>query len=225
MRGKPLNNYDDSDIMLNILKFNDVAEVPSKFSACADLVQKIISTNGKVVIWAIFIKTIEMLQAYLKSRNIESRALYGATPVATDGMSAEDEGYEETREGIIKQFHDTNSPFNVIIANPFAVAESISLHKVCHNAIYLERSFNCAHFMQSKDRIHRYGLKPDIETNYYYILSRDSVDEVINSRLIEKEERMTRLIESMPIPLFDNLGDNGDADIKAIIEAYAKRKS
>lgn len=223
--GKPLNNYDDSDIMLNILKFNDVAEVPSKFSACADLVQKIISTNGKVVIWAIFIKTIEMLQAYLKSRNIESRALYGATPVATDGMSAEDEGYEETREGIIKQFHDTNSPFNVIIANPFAVAESISLHKVCHNAIYLERSFNCAHFMQSKDRIHRYGLKPDIETNYYYILSRDSVDEVINSRLIEKEERMTRLIESMPIPLFDNLGDNGDADIKAIIEAYAKRKS
>lgn len=36
---------------------------------------------------------------------------------------------------------------------------------------------------------------------------------------------MTQLIESMPIPLFDNLGDGGDADIKAIIEAYAKRKS
>ena len=79
--------------------------------------------------------------------------------------------------------------------------------------------------IQSKDRIHRYGLKPGTETNYYYILSRNSIDEVINDRLILKEERMTQLIESMPIPLFDNLGDGGDADIKAIIEAYAKRKS
>lgn len=166
-----------------------------------------------------------MMQSYLASRHIESKALYGATPVATDGMSIEDEGYEETREGIIKTFHREDSPFKVIIANPFAVAESISLHKVCHNAIYLERSFNCAHFMQSKDRIHRYGLKPGTETNYYYILSRNSIDEVINNRLILKEERMTQLIESMPIPLFDNLGDGGDADIKAIIEAYAKRKS
>lgn len=223
--GKPLDNYDDSDIMRNVLKFNDVTDVPSKFKVCADLVEKIISSGGKVVIWAIFIKSIEMLQSYLASRHIESKALYGATPVATDGMSIEDEGYEETREGIIKTFHREDSPFKVIIANPFAVAESISLHKVCHNAIYLERSFNCAHFMQSKDRIHRYGLKPGTETYYYYILSRNSIDEVINNRLILKEERMTQLIESMPIPLFDNLGDGGDADIKAIIEAYAKRKS
>ena len=79
--------------------------------------------------------------------------------------------------------------------------------------------------MQSKDRIHRYGLKPGTETYYYYILSRNSIDEVINNRLILKEERMTQLIESMPIPLFDTLGDGGEADIKALIEAYAKRKS
>jgi hypothetical protein len=59
---------------------------------------------------------------------------------------------------------------NVIIANPFAVAESILLHKACHNAIYLECSFNAAHFMQSNDRIHRYGLGEDVLTNYYYLL-------------------------------------------------------
>ena len=28
--GKPLDNYDDSDIMRNVLKFNDVTDVPSK---------------------------------------------------------------------------------------------------------------------------------------------------------------------------------------------------
>ena len=36
---------------------------------------------------------------------------------------------------------------------------------------------------------------------------------------------MVQLIESSPIPLFDNIGDNGDEDIKAIMEDYAKRKA
>ena len=43
----------------------------------------------------------------------------------------------------------------------------------------MERSFNAAHFIQSKDRIHRYGLEPETETNYYYLLSEESIDEVI----------------------------------------------
>ncbi len=118
-----------------------------------------------------------------------------------------------------------NSNFKVIIANPFAVAESISLHKACHNAIYLERSFNCAHFVQSKDRIHRYGLSSDAVTNYYYLLSQDTLDSVINDRLHDKESRMIAIIESAPIPLFSNLGDDGNEDIKAIIRDYVKRKN
>ena len=38
---------------------------------------------------------------------------------------------------------------------PGAPFESISLHKACHHSIYLERTFNAGHFIQSKDRIHR----------------------------------------------------------------------
>ena len=89
----------------------------------------------------------------------------------------------------------------------------------------MERSFNCAHYMQSKDRIHRYGLPSDVITNYYYLLSEDSVDETISDRLYIKEQRMLDIMEKMPIPLFDNVTDDGDEDIKAIIEDYAKRKS
>ncbi len=214
----------DRDIIDEVLKFCR-NEIPAKFIACANKIKEIIQSGGKVVVWAIFIKTIELLEKYLKEEGIESRSLYGATPVATDGMTEEDEGYELTREAIIKQFHKTDCPFKVIIANPFAVAESISLHKACHNAIYLERSFNCAHFIQSKDRIHRYGLAPGTKTSYYYILSTDSVDEVVDERLHEKEARMIHIIESSPIPLFDNLGDDGDEDIKAIIAAYVRRKN
>ena len=88
----------------------------------------------------------------------------------------------------------------------------------------MERSFNAAHFIQSKDRIHRYGLKPGTETNYYYLLSEDSIDSVINDRLIAKETRLREIIESMPIPLFSNVElETGDDDIKALIAEYVSR--
>ena len=162
------------------------------------------------------------MESYFKKNGIDCRTLYGATPVADDTM--EEEEFSKSREGIVKEFHNPNSPYKVIIANPFAVAESISLHKACHNAIYMERSFNAAHFVQSKDRIHRYGLKEGTETNYYYVLAKDSIDETIDLRLSEKERRMIEIMESMPIPLFDNVSDDlGDEDVKALISAYVRR--
>lgn len=215
---------EDSIIMHDIMNYYS-DEIPAKYEKCAEIVKQILQENGKVIIWAIFIRTIELLEKYFKSIDIDCRTLYGSTPIATDGMTPEDINYEITREAIIQQFHNPKSSYKVIIANPFAVAESISLHKVCHNAIYFERSFNCAHFIQSKDRIHRYGLPSDVITNYYYLISNDTIDETINSRLQFKEQRMLSLIETSPIPLFDNVGNEGDADIKAIILDYVKRKN
>ncbi len=88
----------------------------------------------------------------------------------------------------------------------------------------MERSFNAAHFIQSKDRIHRYGLPPETETNYYYLLSEDSIDQTIHERLNAKEARLREIIESMPIPLFENAGlETGDEDIKALITEYVNR--
>lgn len=197
-------------------------ETPVKFVKTAELVENIITNGGKVVIWATFIQNIEGIKTYLNSRGIATRELYGATPVEKDGM--DDEQLSLTREAIVREFNSDNSSFNVIIANPFAVAESISLHKKCHNAIYIERSFNAAHFIQSKDRIHRYGLPPGTNTQYYYLVSENSVDETINDRLALKEERLNTIMETMPIPLFDNvLSAGGRDDIKAILSDYAKR--
>jgi len=215
-------SVEDAMIMGEVLKFYK-SETPAKFDACLDLVRNLLEKGEKVIIWAMFISNIDSLSSFLAKNGIDNRVLYGATPVANEDMDEEER--ELTREGIVKQFHHPDCPFKVIIANAFAVAESISLHKACHNAIYLERSFNCAHFMQSKDRIHRYGLASDVETNYYYLLSEQSVDETINSRLHMKEKRMLEIIESMPIPLFDNTTDEGDEDIKAILSDYVKRKA
>lgn len=214
---------EDAEMIKKVLEYG-ANETPAKFEAALSLIREITEKQGKVVVWACYIKTIELFRDYLQRNGISSRTLFGATPIAFDGMTEDDDGYAETREAIIKEFHKTDSSFKVIIANPFAVAESISLHKACHNAIYLERSFNCAHFIQSKDRIHRYGLPENIETHYYYLVSADTIDGVIDERLAVKEQRLLDIIESMPIPLFDNtLEEAGNEDVKAVLRDYAKR--
>lgn len=197
-------------------------EIPPKFVKAADIAEGIINNGGKVIIWANFINNILDLKDYLSSRGIATRELYGATPVEGSNTDAEKSAF--TREAIVREFNSDNSTFSVILANPFAVAESISLHKKCHNAIYIERSFNAAHFIQSKDRIHRFGLPAGTITRYYYLISENSIDETINKRLTIKENRLNEIMESMPIPLFDNiLEDGGNEDIKAILKDYAQR--
>lgn len=213
----------DTEVLKSIMEYEQF-EIPAKYEATKTLVEQIIAQGGKVVIWATFIYTIHGLKRYLHDYGIESQELYGAIPVEKEGIVDESDEEILTRERIVREFQQPNCPYKVIIANPFAVAESISLHKACHNAIYIERSFNAAHFVQSKDRIHRYGLTSEVETHYYFILSQDTIDETIDIRLNEKELRMNEIMESMPIPLFDNVTDDlGSDDIKALIRDYVRR--
>lgn len=234
---QPLENYfndqglgnelyiDDSDILNKILDYKKLESPPSKFIKVKELIQILLSKKEKVIVWATFIQSVKELQEYLQCNGIESRCLVGETPIERDDI---DTNEIETREKIIKAFHEPTSSFKVIIANPFAVAESISLHKACHNAIYLERTFNAGNFIQSKDRIHRVGLAPGTITHYHYILSKDTIDETIHNRLIEKEKRMLELIESQDIPLISqnmNYDIDLNDDIKAIIRDYVKRSA
>ena len=201
----------DSEFFKKICDYS-LFETPKKFVEILSLISKeIIPNNGKVIIWTIFIQNAKELQAYLNDSRIKSKLLIG-------------EINQQEREQTIKDFNNPkNLEFQVVIANPFSVAESISLHKGCHNAIYLERDYNASNFLQSKDRIHRVGLEENQVTNYYYFVSRDSIDEVINTRLHLKIERMENIIND-DIPLFKRINENDESDIiKDLIRNYAKR--
>jgi superfamily II DNA or RNA helicase len=219
-------DVDDRGIMQLIKSYNPKQEMPPKFIKILELLQQINAkqgADGKVVIWSIFVQNIHDLKEYLNINGIECELLYGAIPVDKIEIDM------PNREEIIGQFHRSDCPYKVIIANPFAVGESISLHKACHNAIYLEKSFNAAMYMQSKDRIHRYGLNNDNIINYYYLISKDSIDQTIHDRVLEKEQRMLDIIENEEIPLLNmNMEDsdeNNEGDIKAIIRDYHARKT
>jgi SNF2 family DNA or RNA helicase len=216
---------DDTEIIKKVVRYPELEGFPKKFLVVKDLIVDLLARNVKVIVWGTFIQNIKELQNYLEMHGIESRLLIGEVPVERDDVPMET---ILTREKIIREFHRPDSPFKVIIANPFAVSESISLHKACHNAIYLERTFNATHFIQSKDRIHRVGLDPNTTTYYHYILSTHSIDETIHHRLAEKEQLMLELIESQEIPLFsENMDYDVDLenDIKAIIRDYVRRAS
>lgn len=202
---------DDSEFIERIRNYPQ-NETPEKFVRIHQLVtSSILPASEKVIIWTIFVQNAEDLQKYLAQKEITSRLLIGKI-----------EQFE--RELTIEKFNNPeNLEFQVVIANPFSVAESISLHKGCHNAIYLERDYNCSNFLQSKDRIHRVGLSKDQETNYYYLISKNSIDEVIDDRLRLKIERMEEVIND-EIPLFNRIDNDDETDIiKDLIINYAKR--
>lgn len=218
----PDNDLCLPDEMLEMIRRFSKTEVPAKFKVARKIVEQSLENDDKIIVWTHFVTTLDTMKNYLENAGIKVKALYGGTP--TGEYCEEDETTLHTREAIIKEFNNPASSLKVIIANPAAVAESISLHHACHTALYLERGFNAAQYLQSRDRIHRYGLGEGIVTTYYKLACRNTIDEVVDERLEMKEERMVRAVESSTIPLFDNVLDGfGVEDIKALIRTYVRK--
>jgi SNF2 family DNA or RNA helicase len=156
-----------------------------------------LSRNGKkVLIWSSFVRNVE----YMTSRLADLGAVF-----IHGGVDAGDEEDSDTREGKIKAFHDDEN-VRVMVANPAAASEGVSLHMVCHHAIYLDRTFNAAHYLQSEDRIHRFGLPDGQETIVEIVECAGSVDETVRTRLGFKIGQMAAALEDSslspdPIPI------------------------
>lgn len=153
----------------------------------------------KVLIWSSFVRNVE----YISERLADLGAVF-----IHGGVDAGDEDDDESREGKIKLFHD-DPTVRVMVANPAAASEGVSLHRVCHHALYLDRTFNAAHYLQSEDRIHRFGLPEDQQTTIEIVECVDTVDETVRERLSMKIGKMAEALEDSslkpdPIPLDPN---------------------
>ena len=194
-------------------------EVPGKLRAVRELAVTNLKNKTKIIIWCSFIGTIKKLEQMLI--DYKPLTIYGEIP-------SNDEVYkDDNREKRINKFKSSRL-HNLLIANPASLAESISLHKVCHHAIYVDRTFNGGHYMQSLERIHRVGMDPNVKTRYTIFQSEDSIDQKIDSRLEEKKARMERFLYDdsfQPLNLemeYDNpIGTDNelDDDYKAVLES------
>lgn len=178
-----------------------------KFNSCIQQVKQLNSEGKSVIIWCIFVDSIRQLASQLEKEGISAGVIFGSTS-------------EEERKNILNKFKEKE--IDVLITNPHTLAESVSLHSVCHDAIYYEYSYNLVHLLQSKDRIHRLGLKEGQYTQYYFLQSifvtRDgfeySLDQKIYQRLLEKEKIMLDAIDE---DILESLGSIED-DIEVIFK-------
>lgn len=146
--------------------------------------RKLAKKGHKVVIWSGFIENVELISARLS--DIGADFIHG-------GVEAGSEEEENTRERKLSRFRSDENAF-VLVANPAACAEGISLHTTCHYAIYVDRNYNAAQYLQSVDRIHRLGLPPEAVTAMEILYSPDTIDESVARRLDAKIQRMARVL-------------------------------
>ena len=190
------------------------AGAPVKRRRCVELAEGLVDEGNPVIIWCIFRKSMDDLRRDLAGQGIEAHVICGDVIL-------------DDRTRVLDDFRAGRFP--VLITNPHTLAESVSLHSVCHDAVYYEYSFNLVHLLQSKDRIHRLGLPEGQDTRYYFLSEGYdhhgrgfSMDQEIYERLQMKEQTMLRaidadLIEIQPTTeedleaifagLFDNEGD------------------
>lgn len=135
----------------------------------------------KTLVWTIFTETLLELKKQMIDLNAET--IFGGSPIdSTEELS--------NRETALNNFLDSKNCW-VLIANPAAASEGLSLHTACHDAIYLDRNYNAGHFLQSIDRIHRLGLPPETVTNTTIIRSVTPdgircIDSAVSRRLFDK---------------------------------------
>lgn len=209
-----IENYDedllgDDPSLSDIISHYDELEIPAKLTTLLHMVKRLVANGEKVVIWANFIKTLRLIERNVDRKGFGARLIYGQTP--TEQTWVQD---ELTREEIIREFVDPSSGVDVLVANPAACAESISLHKTCSHAIYYDLSYNCAQYLQSLDRIHRVGGSEDTPARYYFLQYEDTIDSDILVNVQRKAENMSAILDKdyaiISLDMFD-----GDEELQA----------
>lgn len=185
-----------SEIIRIITSYEQGVIETNKNLMAVKIAEELIKEDKQVLIWDIFISNMNVLRDMLITRlrvNVE---------IINGSVSGQD------RQEAISRFRKGTS--KILLANPSTLAESISLHKVCQNAIYVNRNFNAAQFIQSKDRIHRINMPEGTTATYYFLVNADSVDEAVSERLTLKEERMLAILDADDIEVGGAELDDGN---------------
>jgi SNF2 family DNA or RNA helicase len=181
------NSVTFPDALKEAIEYGDSGKISYTIYRARQLTKE----NKKVLIWSGFVENVELVAS--KLLDIGANYIHG-------GVESGSEDDDDKREGIIKKFHDDPNCM-VLVANPAAASEGISLHKICHHAIYIDRNYNAAQFLQSMDRIHRLGLLPDTETTIEVLITPDSIDDRIESRLSMKIDHMAEVLNDRSLKI------------------------
>ncbi|MFC9928655.1 DEAD/DEAH box helicase [Streptomyces sp. NPDC127190] len=161
-------------------------ELSPKYKEALAIVAENAALGRKTLVWTTFVRSLTTLAQMLEKYS--PAVVYGGTP---------------DREEQLRRFREDPSCM-VLISNPATLGEGISLHHVCHDAVYVDRDFMAGRYLQSLDRIHRLGLAPGTETRVTVLAARGTIDEVVEVRLDQKLEFMGKILDD---PTVQQLAD------------------
>jgi SNF2 family DNA or RNA helicase len=191
-------------------------ETPWKYDRVAKIVADAASRGEKVIVWSNFVRNLKSLAKHLEA--FGPAMIHGGVPTEDNAPPK-----SVTRESELFRFRNSKT-CSVLLANPAACGEGISLHHDCHHAVYLDRTFNAGQFLQSQDRIHRLGLDKGITTEFTVLTSIGTIDDSVDSRLRDKVKALSKLMDdpglvqvALPEP---DIGNSGSAmhedDLQAV---------
>jgi SNF2 family DNA or RNA helicase len=154
-------------------------DTPWKYLQVIDIVGRRAAEGKKVVVWSSFVGNLAAMKRYLKK--FDPAVVYG-------GTSATDRATE------IEKFKNSDN-CSVLLTNPQTLGEGISLHMECNDAIYIDRTFNAGHYLQSVDRIHRLGLPPGRKTKIHFLQTENSIDQRVATRLAQKIRALSKFLQ------------------------------
>ena len=203
-------------------------ETPAKFSALLEIATSLVERGEKAVVWSNFVPNLDAVTHFLRRNGpapvfqIDGRVPAGDDALRDDPIALEENpGEADTREAIIQRFLTLEGPA-FLVTNPASCSESISLHSTCHTAIYLDRTYDAALFLQSIDRIHRLGMPLNAQVRIHVFRSTSggsqTIDHLVDQALARKEATMRQLLQGAalaplnlsPDPLVDSEGDDAD---------------
>ncbi|WP_445269233.1 DEAD/DEAH box helicase [Streptomyces sp. DSM 41634] len=190
------------DLMRNLPRY----EMSPKYEAVLQTVSENALQGRKTLVWSTFVRNLTTLGS----------ALAKFQPAIVHGASVD-------RDEEIRRFRQ-DPDCMVLLSNPATLGEGISLHHVCHDAIYLDRDFAAGRFLQSLDRIHRLGLTASTMTRITVLIASGTIDEVVHERLGRKLEFLGKILDD---PSVQELADPEEdvapwgmdaTDLRALLE-------
>ncbi|MEO3798449.1 DEAD/DEAH box helicase [Nonomuraea sp. B1E8] len=195
------------DSLYDLLKRLPSFEMSPKYHEALTVVRENAAEGRKTIVWSTFVRSLTTLQRLLATYN----------PAMVHGGTVE-------RNEEIRRFRE-DPRCMVLLSNPATLGEGISLHQICHDAVYIDRDFMAGRFLQSLDRIHRLGLAPDAETRVTILVTEGTIDEAVTLRLKEKVEFMGRILDDPELQQLADLeeepsaaGGMDMADIQALMD-------
>jgi hypothetical protein len=182
---------------------------PAKFVAAGSIIESL-ADDEKCVVWSNFVRNLDQFARFAREElGVETFQIDGRVATRSQGLDSlvEVADDDESREAVIANFLQHQGKA-ILVTNPASCSESISLHQSCRNAIYLDRTYDCAQWLQSIDRIHRLGLPEGAVVRIHVLKAlvdgEPTADELVAASLQLKEARMMQLLEGASLqPLQD----------------------